>query len=75
MNLIQTIKDYFERQAFGVCTWLGARLKMRSSNIRLFFIYTSFITAGSPLIIYMILAFWLKMKNYVFSKRTSVWDL
>jgi phage shock protein C len=75
MNLIQTIKDYFERQAFGVCTWLGARLKMRSSNIRLFFIYTSFITAGSPIIIYMILAFWLKMKNYVFSKRTSVWDL
>jgi phage shock protein C len=75
MNPIQSIKSYFEKQAFGVCAWLGTLLKMPSSNIRLFFIYTSFITIGSPLIIYMILAFWLKMKKYVFSKRTSVWDL
>jgi phage shock protein PspC (stress-responsive transcriptional regulator) len=74
MNPIQSIKGFFEKQAFGVCAWLGTLLKMRSSNIRLFFIYTSFLTVGSPIIIYMILAFWLKMKNYVFSKRTSVWD-
>jgi phage shock protein C len=75
MSPIQSIKGFFEKQAFGVCTWLGTILKMRSSNIRLFFIYTSFLTVGSPIIVYMILAFWLKMKNYVFSKRTSVWDL
>jgi phage shock protein PspC (stress-responsive transcriptional regulator) len=64
-----------EKRAFGVCEWLGTKLRMRSSNIRLFFIYTSFLAVGSPFIIYLILAFWLKMKNYVFSKRTSVWDL
>jgi phage shock protein C len=75
MNSAQSIKDFFEKRAFGVCAWLGSIFKMRSSNIRLFFIYTSFLTVGSPVIIYMILAFWLKMKNYVFSKRTSVWDL
>jgi len=75
MKLIQDIKDYFEKQAFGVCTWLGEKLDMPSSVIRLFFIYTSFLTAGSPLIIYMVLAFWLKLKNYVRSKRSSVWDL
>ena len=75
MNIIQEIKDHFEKQAFGVCTWLGEKLDMRSSVIRLFFIYASFLTAGSPLIIYMILAFWLKLKNYVRSKRSSVWDL
>ena len=75
MKLIQDIKDYFEKQAFGVCTWLGDKLEMPSSVIRLFFIYTSFLTAGSPLIIYMVLAFWLKLKNYVRSKRSSVWDL
>lgn len=75
MNFINSIKDFFEKRAFGVCTFLGERLQMRSSVIRLFFIYTSFLTIGSPLIIYMILAFWIKMKSYVKSKRSSVWDL
>ena len=75
MNPIQYIREYFEKQAFGVCTRIGEKLQMRTSVIRLFFIYTSFLTIGSPLIIYMILAFWLKMKSYVRSKRTSVWDL
>ena len=75
MNLIQEIREYFERQAFGVCTWLGEKLDMRTSVIRLFFIYATFLTAGSPIIIYMILAFWLKLKSYVRNKRSSVWDL
>jgi phage shock protein PspC (stress-responsive transcriptional regulator) len=75
MNLLEHIRDYFERQAFGVCSWLGEKLSMRTSVIRLFFIYASFLTVGSPLIIYMIMAFWLKMKNYVYNRRTSVWDL
>lgn len=75
MNIVETMKGYFERQAFGVCTFLGERLSMRTSVIRLFFIYTSFLTVGSPLIIYMVLAFWLKMKAYVGNRRTSVWDL
>ena len=74
MNIIEKIKEIFERNAFGVCTWLGERLQMRSSVIRLFFIYTSFLAVGSPIIIYLTLAFWIKMKNYVNSKRTSVWD-
>ncbi len=75
MNPVQVIKNYFEKQAFGVCSRIGEKLQMRTSVIRLFFIYASFLTVGSPLIIYMILAFWLKMKSYVRNKRSSVWDL
>ncbi len=75
MNPVQGIKNYFEKQAFGVCTKIGEKLQMQTSVIRLFFIYASFLTIGSPLIIYMVLAFWLKMKDYVRSRRTSVWDL
>ena len=75
MQLIYLIREHFEKKAFGVCSWLGEKLHMRSSVIRLFFIYASFLTVGSPLIIYMILAFWIKMKNYIYSRRTSVWDL
>lgn len=75
MTVVETIKNFFERQAFGVCTAIGAKLQMPTSVIRLFFIYTSFLTIGSPIIIYMILAFWIKMKDYVKNRRTSVWDL
>lgn len=75
MNFIETSKSYVERQVFGVCSWMGEKLGMQTSVIRLFFIYTSFLTVGSPVVIYMILAFWLKMKKYVGSRRTSVWDL
>ena len=75
MRFIVYVRNFFEKQAFGVCSWLGEALSMRTSVIRLFFIYASFLTIGSPLIIYMILVFWLKMKNYVRARRTSVWDL
>ena len=75
MNLIHSTKEFFERQAFGVCTVIGERLQMPTSVIRKFFIYASFLTIGSPVIVYMILAFWIKMKSYVKNKRTSVWDL
>ena len=74
-HLIDKIKTYFERQAFGVCDWWGELLKIKSSNIRLFFIYTSFLTIGSPLIIYLIMAFVLNLRNMMRSKRGSVWDL
>ncbi|MFN8165830.1 MAG: PspC family transcriptional regulator [Bacteroidia bacterium] len=75
MKKMEVTRTFFEKQAFGVCTWLGEKLDMKSSVIRLFFIYASCLTIGSPLIIYMTIAFWLKMKNYVRDRRTSVWDL
>jgi len=47
-TLVDSIKTWFEKQAFGVCEWWGEKLSIRSSNIRMFFIYTSFLTIGSP---------------------------
>jgi phage shock protein C len=73
--MISIITNYFEKQAFGVCTWLGDKLRMKSSQIRLFFIYASFITLGSPLIVYFHMAFILRIKNIIQSSRTRVWDL
>ncbi|ATL47900.1 PspC family transcriptional regulator [Chitinophaga caeni] len=59
------LRDFIEWQAFGVCSTIGNKLGVASSRIRLFFIYASFLTMGSPVIIYMILAFWVNMKNYI----------
>ncbi|RYD98790.1 MAG: PspC domain-containing protein [Sphingobacteriales bacterium] len=67
------IKSFVEYQAFGVCTKLGEKMNIASSKIRLWFIYISFLTLGSPIIIYMILAFWMNLKKYIgLGKRNPV---
>lgn len=71
----ELIKTFFEFFAFGVCDRLGDRLKIQSSRIRLFFIYTSFITLGSPLILYLIMAFLLNLRKMIKGNRGSVWDM
>jgi len=58
-------KEFIEWQAFGVCTAIGERLGIATSRIRTWFIYISFLTVGSPLIVYFILAFWLNIKRYI----------
>lgn len=72
--MIDTLKFLVEQNVYGVCERIGERLQMPAKDIRLFFIYASCMTIGSPVIIYMILAFWVKMKDYVRGKRTPIWD-
>jgi phage shock protein PspC (stress-responsive transcriptional regulator) len=72
---MKSLKYSVETKIFGVCTYLGELLKMPKKNIRLFFVYLSFVTVGSPIIIYLILAFWFKMNDYIHSERQAVWDL
>lgn len=74
MEPVETVRFAVQSNVFGVCERIGERLKMPARDIRLFFIYASFLTVGSPVIVYMILAFWIKMKDYVRGKRTAVWD-
>lgn len=59
------LKDLVERSAFGVCSYLGDFFGIQSSKIRLYFIYTSFVAMGSPVLIYLVLAFWINIKKYV----------
>jgi phage shock protein PspC (stress-responsive transcriptional regulator) len=74
MNLlIDRIQHFFESYAFGVCTRLGEKLGMATSSIRLFFIYASFITFGSPIILYLTLAFIMNMRKHL-RKRNPIWD-
>jgi phage shock protein C len=74
----EKIFSFFEKQAFGVCNWWGEKLGIKSSSIRMFFIYLSFFTAGSPIIIYLAMAFILEHKHYFKFKtrknRVSIWD-
>lgn len=63
--LIQMFKDIVERSAFGVCAYLGEFFGIQTAKIRLYFIYTSFAALGSPILIYLILAFWINIKKYL----------
>ncbi|MGB1318762.1 MAG: PspC domain-containing protein [Flavobacteriales bacterium] len=69
----------FEFQLFGVCSWLGTKLGIKATSIRMYFIYLSFFTFGSPIIVYLISSFVLEHKRYfkptIQAKRKSVWDL
>ena len=58
------LKDLLERSAFGVCSYVGEKIGIASSRVRLYFIYASFIALGSPLIIYLALAFWVNIREY-----------
>ncbi|MGZ8525368.1 MAG: PspC domain-containing protein [Chitinophagaceae bacterium] len=66
-------KSFIEWNAFGVCSAIGDRMGIAPSRIRQYFIYTSLLTMGSPIIIYMVLAFWRNMRKYVMSARRNPW--
>lgn len=74
-NWLYDIRHYFERRGFYVSSRLAERLGMRARSVRLFFIYVSFATFGAGFAIYLTLAFWLKLKDLIYTKRTSVFDL
>jgi phage shock protein C len=71
----ERIKQFFEKQAFGVCSWIGEKANIDPSVIRIYFIYASFFTFGSPIIFYLISAFLLEVKDYIKPKRNRIWDL
>ena len=76
--MVNKIIFWFEQQAFGVCEWWGKKLGIRTTNIRLYFIYLTFFTFGSPIIIYFMMAFILEHKSFFkpkASRKKSVWDL
>jgi len=65
------LRQFIEWQAFGVCSAIGEKLGIATSRIRTWFIYISFLTMGSPLIVYMIMAFWMNIKKYILSARRN----
>jgi phage shock protein PspC (stress-responsive transcriptional regulator) len=69
------LKYFFEKYGFDICSRLADKLGMRTSSVRLFFIYISFVTVGLWFGVYLTLAFWVKLKDLVRAKRSSVFDL
>jgi phage shock protein C len=67
---------FVENQVFGVCSRLGESWTISASSIRLYFIYASFLTFGSPVIVYLVLAFWLEIAKHLRRHRhPTIWEL
>lgn len=62
--MLKRIKDTVELYSFGVCSYLGEKMGIRSSVIRRYFIYVSFVALGSPIIVYLMIGFWINLKKY-----------
>lgn len=75
MSFIHSVRHYFERHGFAVSTRLADKLGMRVTNVRLFFVYISFVTVGLSFGLYLTLAFALRLKDMIYRKRNSVFDL
>ena len=75
MSVVIQLKYFFEKHGFHVSSRLADKLGMRASNVRLFFIYITFVTAGLWFGVYLTLAFWIRLKDLIRGKRTSVFDL
>lgn len=77
MRQLQKIAFFFELRSFGVSSWLGKKLGIKTDNIRLFFIYFSCIGLGSPILLYLMMAFVLEHKHlFKFQKKKkTIWEL
>lgn len=73
--MIESVRHYFEKNGFEVCSRIADRLGIRVSKVRFFFVYMSFFTIGIWFSIYLTLAFILKIKDSIYQKRSSVFDL
>jgi len=67
------MQRFIENYAFGVCTKLGEKMRIPTSSIRMFFIYTSFLAFGSPILVYLSLAFIMNFRKMWRRRDNSVW--
>jgi phage shock protein C len=70
---MKKIQKFFETQTFGVCTRMGEKLDIPISSIRIFFIYASFLTFGSPVIIYFGLAWIMNFRKHMRNSKNALW--
>ncbi len=66
---------FFQKRGFEVSRRIAERLGIRARVVRTTFIYLTFVTLGFGFALYLFLAFWLRIKDLIYTKRTSVFDL
>ena len=75
MSLFHRFLYFFQRHGFTVCERIAERFGIRARVVRSSFIYLTFVTLGFGFALYLFLAFWIGIKDLLFAKRNSVFDL
>ena len=71
---MERIRQALDQSLFGVCSYLGKKMGLASSRVRVYFIYLSFATLGSPVIVYLFVAFWINIKKYIKNNKNLMWE-
>ena len=69
------LRYFLEKRGFEVCSRLVDGLGLKANLVRIFFIFRGFFSLGAGFALYLVFAFWLRMKDLLFAKRSSVFDL
>lgn len=72
---MKKLQAFLESQGFEVCTRLGEWMGVSISQIRFYFIYLSFLTFGSPVVVYLSLAFLMNLRRHFRREKSTVWDI
>ncbi len=68
------MKDILEKSAFGVCTYIGEKVGIATSRVRLYFIYLSCATLGSSVLLYLFMAFWVNIRKSLKRNDRTAWE-
>lgn len=73
--MLDKLRTTMEANGFEVISRISDRFGLRASKLRLLFIYLSFATLGIMFVFYLVMAFFLWLKDGLVVKRKSVFDL
>ena len=75
MNNIYKPLLFFQKHGYYVCQRIADCFGIRAKVVRTSFMYLTFVTVGFGFALYLFLAFWMRIKDLVYTKRSSVFDL
>lgn len=75
MNIFYKTLLYLQKHGFHVCQRIADRLGIRAKVVRTSFMYLTFVTLGFGFALYLFMAFWIRIKDLLYTKRSSVFDL
>lgn len=75
MNSIYKLLLFFQKRGYYVCQRIADSLGIRAKVVRTSFMYLTFVTVGFGFALYLFLAFWMRIKDLLYTKRSSVFDL
>ncbi|MDO5656530.1 MAG: PspC family transcriptional regulator [Flavobacteriaceae bacterium] len=73
--MLDKLRNKLEAHGFEVISRISDKFGLRASQLRLLFIYLSFVTLGATFGLYLVMAFFLWVKDGFVIKRKSVFDL